>query len=128
MCLPLTKSIGNALAKYITQDRPKVDNEHLFLRSLAPFVPLTDHAACYAIVRRVFNAAGITKDLRIFGMHMLRHNAASTMIKNEVPIETIASILGHSTPDTTNIYITTDDEKLKMCVLSMDSISKEVNL
>ena len=61
-------------------------------------------------------------------MHMLRHNAASTMVKNEVPIETIAAILGHSTPDTTDIYITTDVERLKDCVLSMDGISKEVNL
>ena len=40
---------------------------------------------------------------------MLRHNAASTMVKNEVPIETIAAILGHATPDTTDIYITTDN-------------------
>ena len=38
------------------------------------------------------------------GMHMLRHNTASTMVKNEVPIETIAAILGHAAPDTTDIY------------------------
>lgn len=35
------------------------------------------------------------------------------MVKNKVPIETIASILGRSTPDTTDIYITTDPEKRK---------------
>lgn len=75
----------------------------------------------------MFKTAGIKKDTRIFGMHMLRHNVASTMVKNEVPIETIAAILGHATPDTTDIYITTDVEKLKTCVLSMDDISKEVN-
>ena len=57
---------------------------------------------------------------------MLRHNAASAMVKNEVPIETIAAILGHTTPDTTDIYITTDISRLKECVLSMDGISKEV--
>ena len=45
------------------------------------------------------------------GMHMLRHNAASAMVKNEVPIETIASILSHATPDTTDI------NRLKECVL-----------
>lgn len=127
LCLSLTERVGNALVKYITQDRPKVDDEHLFLRSLAPFEPFTDHAACHAVVSRVFNVAGITKGIRIFGMHMLHHNAASTMVKNEVPIETIAAILGHSTPDTTDIYITTDVERLKECVLSMDGISKEVN-
>ena len=58
---------------------------------------------------------------------MLRHNAASTMVKNEVPIETIAAILGHSNPDTTDIYITTDAIRLKECVLPMNGISKEVH-
>ena len=63
---------------------------------------------------------------RMSGMHMLRHNTASTMVKNEVPIETIAAILDHAAPDTTDIYITTDVKKLKECVLSMDGISREV--
>lgn len=125
--LPLTSEIGNSLFRYITEERPKVDSSYLFLRSFAPYVPLTDHSACYSIVSKVFRLAGINKSGRIFGMHMLRHNAASTMVRNEVPIETIAAILGHAPPDTTDIYITTDVERLKACVLSMDGvISREV--
>lgn len=127
VCLPLTTNVGNALAMYIADERPKFKSEYLFLRSLAPFTPLVDHASCHAIVSRVFDKAGIDKGTRIYGMHMLRHNAASAMVKNEVPIETIASILGHSTPDSTDIYITTDEERLKDCVLPMCGISKEVN-
>lgn len=127
ICLPLTSTVGNALARYISEERPHVENTFLFLRQLAPFSPLSDHAACYSIVSRVFHKAGIEKGIRIFGMHMLRHNAASTMVKNEVPIETIAAILGHSSPDTTDIYITTDENKLKDCVLTMKGISKEIN-
>ena len=127
VCLPITTSVGNALAKYILEERPDVESEFLFLRKLAPFTQLSDHAACHAIVSKVFMKAGIDKGSRIWGMHMLRHNAASTMVKNEVPIETIAAILGHSTPDTTDIYITTDAERLKECVLPMGNISREVN-
>ena len=59
-------------------------------------------------------------------MHLLRHNAASTMVENAVPIETIAAILGHSDPNTTGIYITTDEKKLKECVLPFGTISREV--
>ena len=127
MCLPLTVSVGNAIARYISEERPCVDENILFLRMLAPFAPLTDHASCHAIVSRVFKKASIEKNSRIFGMHMLRHNAASTMVRNEVPIETIAAILGHLTPDTTDIYITTDEVRLKKCVLPMNGISKEVH-
>jgi len=126
VCLPLTERVGNALFRYITEERPKVDSSYLFLRSFAPYAPFADHAACHSVVSRVFKIAEISKSGRIAGMHMLRHNAASTMVKNEVPIETIAAILGHTSPDTTDIYITTDAQRLKECVLSMDGISREV--
>ena len=124
--LPLTNRVGNALFRYITEERPKIDSDYLFLRSFAPYAPFADHAACHSIVSKVFKIAGVDNDKRMTGMHMLRHNAASTMVKNEVPIETIAAILGHATPDTTDIYITTDIKRLKECVLSMDGISREV--
>ncbi len=126
VCLPLTERVGNAVFRYITEERPKVSSNYLFLRSFAPYEPFVDHAACHSVVSKTFRIAGINRDGRISGMHMLRHNAASTMVKNEVPIETIAAILGHATPDTTDIYITTDVKMLRECVLSMDGISKEV--
>ena len=80
------------------------------------------------IVKKAFKKAGISKDGRIFGMHMLRHNAASVMVRNEVPVSTVAAVLGHSSTDTTDIYITTDEAKLRECVLPMTGISKEVNV
>lgn len=124
--LPLTKRVGNAIFRYITEERPRIACDTLFLRSFAPYVPFSDHAACHSVVSRVFKIAGIDTENRMSGMHILRHNAASTMVKNEVPIETIAAILGHASPDTTDIYITTDVVCLKECVLSMDGISREV--
>lgn len=127
VCLPLITPIGNAIASYLSEERPKTDNNFLFVRLIAPFKPLTGHASCYAVVKRVFKQAGISKDNRIFGMHMLRHNAASTMVKNEVPIATIAAILGHANTDTTDIYITIDETRLMECVLPMVGISTEVN-
>lgn len=127
VCLPLTTAVGNALVRYLCEERPPAKNDYLFVRQLAPFDAFTDHASCYAVVERVFTKAGVAKDSRILGMHMLRHNAASTMVRNQVPIETIAAILGHTSPDTTDIYITTDEVRLRECVLPMDGISKEVN-
>ena len=127
VCLPLTPAVGNALARYIAEERPETAHDNIFVRQLAPHGPFADHAACHSIVSGVFKKIGISKDGRIFGMHMLRHNAASTMVRNAVPIETIAAILGHSSPDTTDIYITTDEQKLKECVLPMSGISTEVH-
>lgn len=127
VCLPLTVTVGNAIVRYLYEDRPSVDNDYLFVRELAPFGPLSGHSSCYVIVKNAFKKAGISKDGRIFGMHMLRHNAASVMVRNKVPVSTVAAVLGHSSTDTTDIYITTDEAKLRECVLPMTGISKEVN-
>ena len=116
---PLTTDVGNSIAEYLTNERPKVASPFLFLSTLPPFNPLTGHAACYYITKNVFELAGIKKQGRIFGMHMLRHNAASSMVQNGVPIETISAILGHSDSNSTGIYITTDEKRLKDCVLPM---------
>jgi site-specific recombinase XerD len=120
-------AVGNAIARYLYEDRPSADNDYLFVRDLAPFGPLSGHSSCYVIVKKAFEKAGISRDGRIFGMHMLRHNAASVMVRNEVPVSTVAAVLGHSSTDTTDIYITTDEAKLRECVLRMTGISKEVN-
>ena len=56
--LPLTTAIGNTIARYISEERPNAQSDYLFLRSLAPFTPFTDHASCHAIVSRVFKKAG----------------------------------------------------------------------
>lgn len=126
VCIPLVPSVGNAITRYLTEERPHAPNDYIFVRSLAPFKPLSCHSSCYVLVRRALEKAGISKNGRIFGMHLLRHNAASTMVENEVPIETIAAILGHSDPNTTGIYITTDEKRLKECVLPFGTISREV--
>ena len=127
VCIPLTPPVGNAIARYITMQRPQAPNDYLFVRLIAPFDPLSCHSSCYMMVKRILEKASVSTDGRILGMHMLRHNAASTMVRNEVPVETIAAILGHSDPDTTGIYITTDEKRLKECVLPFGDISKEVH-
>lgn len=124
VCLPLIPPVGNAIVEYITEERPDVKSKYLFLSETIPHQQLKGHSSCYSIVKRCFEKAGIEKSGRIFGMHMLRHNAASTMIRNGVPIETIEAILGHSSPESTEVYITTDEERLKSCVLPLAILSE----
>ena len=43
VCIPLTVAVGNAIARYLYEDRPSADNDYLFVRDLAPFGPLSGH-------------------------------------------------------------------------------------
>ncbi|WP_315814214.1 tyrosine-type recombinase/integrase [Paraflavitalea speifideaquila] len=46
--------------------------------------------------------AGIEKQ---FGLHTLRHSIATHLFLNGMPIEEIARFLGHSSLDSTQIYV-----------------------
>ena len=125
--LPLSPVLGNALFNYITKERNHSYYDNIFLSIYPPFKPLRDHAACYHIVKKVINLAGIDMKDRFCGIHFLRHNAASNLINKDIPIETVAAILGHASPDSTNIYITVNEDKLRECTLSLNLLEDEDN-
>lgn len=120
--IPLTADVGNALSSYILNERPKTDNSFVFLRSLAPFRPLSGHSACYCVVRKIFHQAGIRLGNERKGIHVIRHSAASRMLSKGVPVTTISSMLGHSNKKSTDIYLTTDIESMKACAIDLSVI------
>lgn len=122
LAVPLLPAVGNAIADYILKERPKIGSGYLFIRQLAPYLPLSGHSPCYRIIRMVFKYAGIQKCAGFCGTRLLRHNAASKLLKKGVPVETIAAVLGHSDSDSTEIYLTTDDIRMRECGLPLSSV------
>jgi site-specific recombinase XerD len=60
---------------------------------------------------------GTQKGLRVF-----RHSLATTLLAEGVPVPIIASILGHSNKESTNIYLSADEVHLKECALGLSGI------
>ena len=126
LVLPLLPAIGNALVRYIINDRPKSDSPYVFLSFNAPHQPLKEHSSCYAIVRKIFAHAGIRSGNELKGTRILRHHVASKMLRKGVAIQTISSTLGHVNPDSTDIYLTTDEENLRECASTLSIIPMKV--
>lgn len=126
LVLPLLPAMGNALIKYITNDRPASDFQFVFLSCNAPHQPLKEHASCYAIVKKTFSYAGVRLGNELKGTRLLRHHVASKMLRKGVALQTISSTLGHVNPDSTNIYLTTDEEKLRNCASTLALIPMKV--
>lgn len=120
--LPLTTDVGNALSTYLLEERPDTNTPRVFVRAIAPFTPLSGHSACYAVVRRAFHRAGIRVGSERKGVHLLRHSAASRMLSKGVPITTISSLLGHADKASTEIYLTTDRDRMRECALDLATI------
>jgi integrase/recombinase XerD len=55
-------------------------------------------------------------------MHSLRHSLASRLLRHDVPLTTIASILGHTSSESTRIYTKVDLPHLQACALDPEEV------
>ncbi|WP_426987588.1 tyrosine-type recombinase/integrase [Pseudarthrobacter sp. Y6] len=117
LMLPLAPLILAKLADYVLRERPVSDAQETFLRLKAPHIASADHAAIYVIVGKVFRASGV-KDVKV-GTRALRYNAASKLLRAGTALPTISAVLGHAHPDSTNVYLNADTERLRSCILPL---------
>lgn len=101
--LPLSTEIGAALIDYLRHGRPKSPFREVFLRHLAPPTPFAKGAPLYDLVQRYRRKAGLPHRPRS-GMSSLRHTLATRLLESNTPIETISSVLGHTSVETTHHY------------------------
>lgn len=119
LVLPLFPSLGNALMEYLLDERPQSESTYVFLSKVAPFHPLVDHSAIYNVLRKVLAEAGIDPQGRISGTRMSRHSYASQLLRKGVPLPIVSEALGHSNPNSTMRYISTDDKVLSKLTLPL---------
>jgi integrase len=117
LTLPLLPTIAERLAEYVLTERPDTRNDHVFLRMLAPHTEFTDHASIYEVTRKTFSAAGMDRPKA--GTRLLRHIAATRLLRAGTPLPTISAVLGHSSADSTNAYLGVDTEHMRACVLPL---------
>lgn len=117
LTVPLTDLLIDRLAEYVLEQRPGGHDDHVFLRSRAPHTQLADHASIHRVITGVLRAASVTDPKG--GTRLLRHNAASRLLRAAVPLPTISTLLGHASLDSTNLYLSVDRDRLLECVLAV---------
>jgi len=103
--LPLTQEVGDALIAYIERGRPRASSSQVFLTDMAPVRPLS-RVAVKCIVRRALDRAGVASPHR--GAHVLRHTAATAMLRHGVSLAGVGAVLRHRSPSVTTIYAKVD--------------------
>ena len=118
--LSLSALVGNAIYDYITQERPNIKSPYLFLTENKQVRPLDSRSMWY-VSERIMRESGIRLDKGDRkGLHIFRHRLASSLLENNIPQPVISSILGHSNPRSTSVYLSTDFRHLKECALSIE--------
>jgi site-specific recombinase XerD len=105
--LPLPQDVGDAILAYVERGRPDTNTDRLFLRVRAPRRPFSSSVAISDVVRAALDRAGI-ENAPIRGAHLLRHSMATAMLRAGASLDTIATVLRHSTHDTAAIYAKVD--------------------
>lgn len=107
--LPLPCDVGEALAEYVRDDRPRVEGRAVFVAVNAPHGPLTP-----ATVSRVVAAAARRAGVSGVTAHRLRHTAATEMLREGASLTEIGQVLRHRRTQTTAIYAKVDVETLRL--------------
>jgi site-specific recombinase XerD len=110
--LPLPQQVGDAILLYVKEFRPLVNSDALFITVVAPVVPIKS-GGVQQVARRSMERAGITP---ASGSHLLRHSAATEMLRHGVPLDDIGSVLRHRSMDTTALYAKVDLGLLRQVV------------
>ncbi len=117
--LPLTEEFKYALADYMKNSRPQVDDPHIFVRHRAPFKPFAVNNSFYHVINKYMAMAGIKLNNRKHGLHSMRHSIASCLLRNRTPYPVIAGILGHKSTSTTKLYLRIDIQQLRTVALEV---------
>lgn len=109
--LPLPQDAGDAVLAYLERARPRVECDRVFFMLRAPIRPITDARAVAGIVRSAIRKAGI--DAPTKGANLLRHSAATAMLRGGATLDMVGAVMRHRSPDMTAHYAKVDVTMLR---------------
>ena len=122
---PLLASVGNAIIDYLKYGRPDSEAAEVIVaaKGCTRGLPLSAQTI-HSIVSRYMRAADIThwKEKK-HGPHSLRHSLATNLLKRNVSMPVISTVLGHQRTETTKIYLKVDVDSLGRCTLPIPPLS-----
>ena len=99
---------------------------HLFLKQRSPHTPYSEHDHFSGNVQAYFQKAGVNTNRKLAGLHSMRHSLASSMMCDGVPLNEIATILGHTSLQATTRYVWSDFTHLKAAALEVIPYDKMI--
>lgn len=118
LTLVLNGDVEDAINDYIQNGRSQSSSEKIFLRSLAPYMPLTASAG-HTIANKYFAIAGIAPQGRKRGTQALRMSYATALVAKGVPYAVVQKALGHDDPESSKHYVRVDVRRLRICAITV---------
>lgn len=108
--LPLSGLVGRAIAAYIRRGRPQTPTRQVFLRVYPPIGKGATPRTVRGVILRAAARAGL--ESLVTGNRILRHTAATQMLRRGASLKEVSDVLRHRSLDTTTIYTKVDLPRL----------------
>jgi integrase/recombinase XerD len=104
--VPLPVRVARAMVDYLRHGRPETSDRALFVHHRPPRGRGIGPTVVRSAMRLAYARAGL--DSRLTGTHVLRHTAATRLLRAGVSMKEIADLLRHRSLDTSAIYAKVD--------------------
>jgi integrase/recombinase XerD len=98
---PLSPVVGNALIDYLKDRRTSTSFRQVFLRIVAPWIPVTHVAVAHRAAHYLHKANIVVHRA---GSHTLRHTCVQRLVDAGWSLKKIGDYVGHRSPSSTEIY------------------------
>ena len=117
--ISLSAVFGNAIYDYVINERPFVNCPSVFITTGKPYKRMLS-SSMWEVSTKIMDEAFIRQskgDRK--GLHLFRHNLATSLMGNGVPQAVVSEALGQTAPESLEAYLSTDIAHLRGCALSI---------
>jgi site-specific recombinase XerD len=111
--MPITVEIGEALSRYLRDERGPATCRTLFVTHRAPYRRFKDGQIVNAILKQALKATGQKPVTPYVGSHLLRHSLATQLVNAGASLDEVGDVLRHRSRSSTMIYARLDAEGLR---------------
>ena len=111
--LPITVEIGDALSRYLREERGPATCRMLFVTHRAPHRPFKDGQIANTILKDALKATGQKPAAPYVGSHLLRHSLATQLVNTGASLDEVGDVLRHRSRSSTMIYARLDIDGLR---------------
>lgn len=117
--VPIDSETQNAIIDYVLNERRPCDKEYIFITAVGPTQKMARRH--YRIKYRIKGTDSFDR-LPHDGLHIYRRTFASRLLQSGVALPVISEMLGHIDKASVQVYLSTDEEKMKRCSLDLNLI------
>jgi integrase len=111
--LPITAEVGEALSRYLREERGETSCRTAFVTHRAPRRAFKDGQIVNAILKDALAATGQKPVTPYVGSHLLRHSLATRLVNAGASIDEVGDVLRHRSRASTMVYVRLDVDGLR---------------